>query len=655
MASTSKGDHHDYSDSSDSERGAKRLKFKSVNRRENRPQKYRCEWESNPHFKGWLKAVKEKPTRAKCIACDSEIQADLTVLKSHSKGAKHLKNVKVIVKNQPKISTMFSNKNEASGQVSRAEIKIAALISEHNLPINLCDHLIPLLKDIFPDSKIADGKNQSNRYFSEKTNEVTTKFLNLVQCFSNQNPDEANTGATAEVLYKKIMDLFESNNIPFQNIIGFGSDGCNTMFGANNSVVSRLKLNLPGIIVQKCICHSLHLCASEACKVLPRHCEDLVRNIFGYFKNSSKRQAQFTEFQTFCNVEPHKILRPSQTRWLSLLMVVERIIEQWNPLQLYFVKEWTEHRLQASEVVAKRLNDMETKLFFFFLHWILPKFVKLNEYFQSERVIIAHVYDVVCETYKEICLSYLQPNYIHKTEIGKIDPSNASQFIDLKQIYLGVRVLQNIDKLSRKEKEDFYMRRRQFLITSANEMKKRFDFNENILSKISVFEKGYSKPKPASPFPLIKLLPRIVDPQDIEQIQKIDDQWRMYWQSEPNFSDEIKDETSIDKYWYKISQIHDMSDVYVFKELGNFVLDLLVIPHSNAACERMFSKVNLIKTDVRNRLYSDTVNLLLLASQSVNRECFKFNVTQNMINRITSYKHVAQDENETVDIHFEPE
>lgn len=45
------------------------------------------------------------------------------------------------------------------------------------------------------------------------------------------------------------MGLFESASIPFQNIIGFGSDGCNTMFGANNSVVSRLKFNLPGIIV----------------------------------------------------------------------------------------------------------------------------------------------------------------------------------------------------------------------------------------------------------------------------------------------------------------------------------------------------------------------------------------------------------------------
>lgn len=51
--------------------------------------------------------------------------------------------------------------------------------------------------------------------------------------------------------------------------------------------------------------------------------------------------------------------------------------------------------------------------FYLFLQWALPKFVKLNKYFQSERAIIAHIYDVVCDTYKEILLSYLQPSYIH--------------------------------------------------------------------------------------------------------------------------------------------------------------------------------------------------------------------------------------------------
>jgi len=58
--------------------------------------------------------------------------------------------------------------------------------------------------------------------------------------------------------------------IPLVNIIGFASDGCNTMFGPWNSVTSRFKEDFPEVIVQKCICHSLALCGSEACKILPQ-------------------------------------------------------------------------------------------------------------------------------------------------------------------------------------------------------------------------------------------------------------------------------------------------------------------------------------------------------------------------------------------------
>jgi len=73
-----------------------------------------------------------------------------------------------------------------------------------------------------------------------------------------------------------------------------------------------------GVYIQKYICHSLHLCSSAACKTLPRACNDLARDLFNYFKFSSKRISQFREFQEFYNVSPHQILRPSQTRWLSL-------------------------------------------------------------------------------------------------------------------------------------------------------------------------------------------------------------------------------------------------------------------------------------------------------------------------------------------------
>lgn len=110
-------------------------------------------------------------------------------------------------------------------------------------------------------------------------------------------------------------------------MIGFGADGCSVMMGVHNSVSSRFRSDSPGLLVIKSVCHSAHLCASEACKSLPR-CEDLAREVNNLFKCSSKRQSDYKQFQAFCYIKPHKIRLPSQTRWLSLVVVVQRLLEQ---------------------------------------------------------------------------------------------------------------------------------------------------------------------------------------------------------------------------------------------------------------------------------------------------------------------------------------
>lgn len=172
------------------------------------------------------------------------------------------------------------------------------------------------------------------------------------------------------------MESFLTYNISETNMIGFGSDGYNVMMGSVNSVASRLKNKFPGIFILKCVCHSAHLCASESCKQLPRNCEDFARNIFNFLKSSSKRLAEFSQFQKFIEVEPHRMLHPSQTRWLSLNMVVSRILEQWDALKLYFTDTWINQRLLITEEIFKSLNDPFMKLYFYFLEWILPKFTR---------------------------------------------------------------------------------------------------------------------------------------------------------------------------------------------------------------------------------------------------------------------------------------
>ena len=74
----------------------------------------------------------------------------------------------------------------------------------------------------------------------------------------------------AEAIFENICSLLADDGIPLMNIVSFAADTTNVMFGEHNSVVSRLKENIPSIFIMRCICHTYHLCASHACEKLPR-------------------------------------------------------------------------------------------------------------------------------------------------------------------------------------------------------------------------------------------------------------------------------------------------------------------------------------------------------------------------------------------------
>lgn len=172
------------------------------------------------------------------------------------------------------------------------------------------------------------------RFYDESTGHVELNFWELHDVF--YIPIDKQPAATAEHLLKCLIATFNCYNILLENIIGFGSDGYNVMMGSKNSVATRFRQMCPGLFILKCICHSANLCASEACKKLPRSCEDMARNICNFLHSSAKRQNTLKQFQLFMDLQPKKILHPSQTRWHSLEAAVNRILEQREALRLYF-------------------------------------------------------------------------------------------------------------------------------------------------------------------------------------------------------------------------------------------------------------------------------------------------------------------------------
>lgn len=133
--------------------------------------------------------------------------------------------------------------------------------------------------------------------------------------------------ATANKIYKNIANLLDRYEIPYkQNLVGFTADEASTMTG-HQSVKTLLGKDVPNIFVLKCLCYSLVL--------LPNEIENLVRKIYNYFKCSYKRQEHLKEFQGFVNAEPHKLLQPSPTLWMSVLCAITRILEHFQALKLY--------------------------------------------------------------------------------------------------------------------------------------------------------------------------------------------------------------------------------------------------------------------------------------------------------------------------------
>ncbi|KAJ1531349.1 hypothetical protein ONE63_000033 [Megalurothrips usitatus] len=386
--------------------------------------------------KVWLDSEPTSQFKARCKWCGSSFSASKTVITKHACSSKHLlekekRKTNSSIRGFTTTVTAEQSSLRHNTAVKRAEIILAGAFAAHNVPMKFSDHLVPALQSALPDSAICKGIEMKRKkctkvitnvigathkediseslkkvkfsvltdestHFNVKTAAVATRFYDknavfvrfwdLSDVFPKGDFEAAREGATGERLFNLLMAAFEKWDIPDENFVGFASDGASVMLGVNNSVMTRLKVRFPGIIILKCICHSLHLAGKDACKCLPRALEDLARNTHSFFKFSSKRVAQFAEFQLYLEVAEHKMLLLALTRWLCLRENVDRILEQWEPLRLYLTEARFEDNTHGTEMLFQWLNDPIMKAYYLFLSWVLPKINSMNAYFQQSSV-----------------------------------------------------------------------------------------------------------------------------------------------------------------------------------------------------------------------------------------------------------------------------
>ena len=598
--------------------------------------RFNYSWLNDDLFKGWL-APHSEENKALCVVCNKTIRCCKTDLRQHSQTVTHINKIKGQTQSLGEhvlkdINTDLENRIPKDiNNVKRAEIKLAAFFAEHNVAFSIADHLVPLLKDIFIDPEVAQNltlgrtkciqivKNIISQREDEKlvsilqtckfsilidesTDITDKKFMCLLVKYVSPIDKKVKTqllelllldatDCTANKIYKIFKTFLESKKISIKNIVGMASDNASVMTGCNNSFFSRLKTEIPGVVLLNCICHSSAIVASKACEKLPKNCENLIRNVYSYVSGSAKRCATLEELQELFDVEKKKILKLSKTRWLVLHKCVTRLLENLKVLQNFFLLAVVDDNSQSAETILAQLNDNTIKAYLLFLQYSLNYFNKFNALFQSRKILIHKLHSSSQKIISDIAQNFMFPETLkHISTLNVDDEKNIKHLPDICvgpecESFLQTQPLEFLLEIKLKCL-DFYK-------TTVQEMLKRLPYNDILFQKLTFLD------------PKIALYHE--NRNDIEDLSSIAirlgnidiTKLAIEWRTLPNaFNDSEKKELAsleIDEMWSKILDLRDFDEEKMFPNLELLIESVLTFPHSNAEAERIFS----IVTDVK--------------------------------------------------------
>nr|XP_054591608.1 uncharacterized protein LOC129155892 [Nothobranchius furzeri] len=599
-------------------------------------QKYRKEWESLPEFKGWLKPHAGSDIRATCMYCKTDLYAKLSDIKKHAATQKHIEKAKPYNQaSQPKL-TFVAKKTDT---LKQAEATIALAISDH-CSILSCDHIGLACKAAFPDSSIAQnfrmhrtkctemingvlapyfiqrlvadiGSNKYSLLLDESTDVSVSKYLGIVvRYFSEGKGHVVDTflglleleGGDAKSIAKAVLSFLHQSGLEKENLLGIGTDNASVMTGIYNGVHKILKEEIKHLVLIRCVCHSLQLAVSSASKTtLPRSVEFLVRETYNWFSISPKRKEAYrTVYETInCGERPLAITRVCATRWLSIEPAVSRLLSQWEELKLHFSLTKTSEHCYMADVLHSMYADPQNLLYLTYLKSILGEVQAAVKAFEGEQTDPLKLLDCLILLIKSVCCRVLHPGAtidILKDPIeNHISP----------RPYLGFAFESKTAELTISPEDEDCVRRRciSYTVALANELRARLPDSLEILQHMSLFSVGETLKQNKNPDDMAKLM--VLLGYDPETTDRIINQWRSVhfqrWEETANTTG----------FWFEVKKHRDAAGLNPFEELASAAVAVLSLPHSNAAVERFFSQMGVIKNKLRSRMSLQTLTSIL--------------------------------------------
>ena len=613
-------------------------------------------------------------------------------VRRHIEGKKHCDNMKGH-DNQRQISAFFKpTAHPIHDKVTRAEVKVCTVLAYHNIPIALSDHLSPLFRDIFPDSEIArayscartkttcilngavakhlqssliehmleepfslatDGSNDSGlqkmnpltvRYFDVNRGRVSTQLLDM--CLTSVS--------TAEEIFAKINDTLVRYNIDWNLCVAFGVDNTSVNLGRRNSIKTRVHQQNGSVYFVGCPCHMVHNTASKASEAFEAETgfaiEDILVDLYYWFDKSTKRKNELASFCEFCDTTYRQIIKHVSTRWLSLENAVGRALQQYSALKSYF--------LSSNDTQARMLRLQQqfskpiTEVYLMFYQAVMPIFTSLNKCLQRENPCIHILHNKLSNFFVKILSKFVKIQVIKDEDnVTDVDFSSSSNQLERSKIFIGfmtkqlLRHLLDDGDISNSEVNKFYSGVLKFYTIAAQYILATYPLNDDVLyhAKLLNFESREDIEFDSLEY-FIERFPHLHELRSPREIDILHEEFVSYQllnntDIPANIWEEAKvregDEAyyRIDTLWGYVCNIKVLGSTDLkFPRLLKVIKSVIVIPHSNASEERVFSMVRKNKTPFRPSIGLDgTLSSIITVKLGVHEPSEKFEPSKSLL------------------------
>ncbi|PAA85853.1 hypothetical protein BOX15_Mlig011045g2, partial [Macrostomum lignano] len=631
-----------------------------------RKTKWNATWLSEHDHSGvkisrWCQKDDDNDDEATCRLCNRGVnfrQHGIAALRQHADGAKHkaLSRAMVAAYSQQKINAFFPitpsenqqlKKVEAEAslpqQTMAASLRFGLLVVRKDLSFKTMDEISETLPVAIPDSSVAQNfscgrtkttylvtdalaphakeemfKSLRDSPFSILLDEGTKRdrcwlvLLARTFCIERQKVilvyigSEELKNSSASNMKDTVLSLLSQAKLPARNVISVMTDSCNAMRGIHNGLLTKLKDAMPQLIdVGGCSLHHVHNSVQYATKAFDStgEAEGLMDDVYNYFR-FVKRRGAFHEIQDALDLAEHVFIRRVETRWLQILNVIRRILEQWEALKLHFEKASASEldNIRARRIKLALTDEMLAKLQF--LSQVLPRCEAFEKIFQRESTQVHHLASSLEKLFSDILLCFMRSEVVENSRslsdlVDRATDRN-NQLMN-KDLIIGSATRETVARLRQMEQIGFFKSVRCFFSEIISRLFAYLPFNNKVLSGLQFVDPEYMLGSDFnfdnSILRVGRAMSTVISADLLDDIRLEATRLRLTCPTE-------KAKETPEAFWAQLS----VEDYPHLSKLGRAAC---CIPHGNADSERVLKWVANNLTKQRNRLGEVTLDSIL--------------------------------------------